>query len=83
MEQKYLDFVIKFVDYYVNEDGTILGYEKEKYSTDDLSESRVLFDLYKYLLYFDEEPPEVRFTLLAIFALRFYIYTYNIILQNK
>ena len=43
-----LDFVIKFVDYYVREDGTILGYEKDKYSTDDLSESRVLFDLYKY-----------------------------------
>ena len=39
-EQKYLDFVIKFVDYYVREDGTILGYEKDKYSTDDLSESR-------------------------------------------
>lgn len=47
-EQKYLDFVIKFIDYYVNEDGSIKGYEMEKYSTDDVSESRILFDLYKY-----------------------------------
>ncbi|MDE5565431.1 MAG: glycoside hydrolase family 88 protein, partial [Anaeroplasmataceae bacterium] len=46
--KKYLDFVIKFVDFYVSEDGSILGYEKEKYSTDDVSESRILFDLYEY-----------------------------------
>lgn len=47
-DEKYLDFVKKFVDYYVREDGTILGYEMEKYSTDDVSESRILFDLYKF-----------------------------------
>ncbi len=47
-DSKYLDFVIKFVDYYVDEDGNILGYEKENYSTDDVAESRILFDLYKY-----------------------------------
>ncbi len=46
--KKYLDFVIKFVDYYVHDDGTILGYKLEKYSTDDLSESKILFDLYEY-----------------------------------
>ncbi len=46
-DKKYFDFVKKFVDYYVSEDGSILGYEKEKYSTDDMSESRILFDLYK------------------------------------
>ena len=46
-DKKYFDFVKKFADYYVNEDGTILGYNKEKYSTDDMSESRILFDLYK------------------------------------
>ncbi len=45
---KYLNFVKSFVDYYVHEDGTILGYDKEKYSTDDVSETRVLFDLYEY-----------------------------------
>ena len=45
-DDKYLDFVKRFVDYYVKEDGSILGYEMEKYSTDDVSESRILFDLY-------------------------------------
>ncbi len=45
---KYLNFVKSFVDYYVYEDGTILGYDKEKYSTDDVSETRILFDLYDY-----------------------------------
>ena len=47
-DNKYLEFVKNFVDYYIAEDGTILGYNKEKYSTDDVAESRVLFDLYKY-----------------------------------
>ena len=47
-DKKYLDFVIKFVDYYVREDGTIFGYDPKKYSTDDLSESKILFDLYEY-----------------------------------
>ena len=47
-EEKYLKFVKTFVDFYVHEDGTILGYSKEKYSTDDVSETRVLFDLYAH-----------------------------------
>lgn len=47
-EEKYFSFVKNFVDFYVHEDGTILGYDKEKYSTDDVSETRVLFDLYAY-----------------------------------
>ena len=47
-DEKYLDFVKRFVDFYVREDGSILGYEMEKYSTDDVSESRILFDLYKF-----------------------------------
>lgn len=44
----YLDFVISFVDYYVADDGSIRGYEPTKYSTDDVCESRILFDLYDY-----------------------------------
>ncbi len=44
--QTYLDFVKKFVDYYVFDDGTIRGYDFTRYSTDDICESRVLFDLY-------------------------------------
>lgn len=46
--EKYLDFVIKFVDYYVDSNGNIRGYDSSHYSTDDVSESRILFDLYKY-----------------------------------
>lgn len=45
-DEKYIDFVKKFVDYYVFEDGTIRGYDPLKYSTDDVCESKILFDLY-------------------------------------
>ena len=45
--KKYSDFVERFVDYYVKEDGSILGYDKEKYNLDDVNEGRVLFPLYK------------------------------------
>ncbi len=44
--EKYINFVKSFVNYYVNEDGTILGYDISKHSTDDICESRILFDLY-------------------------------------
>ena len=47
-ESKYLDFVVNFVDYYVFEDGSIRGYDPKKFSTDDVCESRILFDLYAY-----------------------------------
>lgn len=46
-EQKYFDFAEKFIDYYVSEDGSILGYDVEKFNLDDINEGRVLFDLYK------------------------------------
>ncbi len=46
-QKKYLDFVINFANYYVNTDGTIRGYDPTHYSTDDISQSRILFDLYK------------------------------------
>ena len=45
-EQKYIDFVLNFVDYYVSDNGNILGYDPTKFSTDDVCESRILFDLY-------------------------------------
>ncbi len=47
-EEKYLDFVKRFADYYVFEDGSIRGYNHENYSTDDVCESRILFDLYEF-----------------------------------
>lgn len=45
--KKYSDFVERFIDYYVADDGTILGYDKAKYNLDDVNEGRVLFPLYK------------------------------------
>lgn len=45
-DEKYIDFVKRFVDFYVFEDGSIRGYDPSKYSTDDVCESRILFDLY-------------------------------------
>ena len=45
--KKYLEFIDKFVDYYVFEDGSIRGYELDTYNVDNLNEGRVLFDLYR------------------------------------
>ena len=46
-EAKYADFAESFIDYYINEDGSILGYSMDKFNLDDVNEGRVLFDLYK------------------------------------
>lgn len=46
-EKKYADFADRFIDHYVSEDGSILGYSREKYNLDDINEGRTLFDLYK------------------------------------
>ncbi len=46
-DKKYFDFVKSYIDFFVNEDGTINGYNREHYSIDDVAESRILFDLYK------------------------------------
>ncbi|HEY8405812.1 MAG TPA: glycoside hydrolase family 88 protein [Acholeplasma sp.] len=46
-DSKYLTFVDSFIDYYVFDDGTIRGYDPHEYSTDDVSESKVLFRLYE------------------------------------
>lgn len=46
-EKRYLDFAESFIDYYVSDDGSILGYDKAKYNLDDINEGRVLFDLYE------------------------------------
>ena len=46
-EKKYSDFAESFIDYYVSEDGSMLGYSQDKYNLDDVNEGRVLFDLYR------------------------------------
>ncbi len=45
-DKKYLDFVTNFIDYYVDEDGNILGYNEEDYNCDNINEGKVLFMLY-------------------------------------
>ena len=45
-DQKYFDFAERFIDYYVKDDGSILGYDITKYNLDDINEGRVLFELY-------------------------------------
>jgi len=47
-KEKYLDFLKKWIDYYINEDGTINGYDYTHYSTDDASQSKILFDMYEF-----------------------------------
>ena len=43
---KYRRFVLEFMDYYVSDDGSMLGYDVNKYNLDDVNEGRVLFDVY-------------------------------------
>ena len=46
-EKKYSDFAERFIDYYIGDDGSIRGYDMDKYNLDDINEGRVLFDLYR------------------------------------
>jgi len=64
--QKYFDFAENFIDYYVNEDGSILRYDKLKYNLDDINEGKVLFELYtktkkeKYRLAIDVQYEQIK-----------------------
>jgi len=46
-QARYYDFAEKFLDYYVREDGSLLGYQEEDYNLDNLCEGRPLFDVYR------------------------------------
>jgi unsaturated rhamnogalacturonyl hydrolase len=46
-EKRYSDFVERFIDHYVFEDGSLRGYSIGQYNLDNINEGRVLFDLYK------------------------------------
>ena len=46
-EQAYFDFVERFIDSYILEDGTIRTYHPEKFNLDDINEGRVLLPLYR------------------------------------
>lgn len=46
-EKRYFDFAENYLDYYVREDGSMLGYREEEYNLDNICEGRVLFDVYE------------------------------------
>ena len=47
-EEKLLRFVDDFMGYYISEDGSIDGYELEKYNIDSINSGKILFRLYDY-----------------------------------
>ena len=46
-QQRYYDFAENFLDYYVREDGSLLGYREEDYNLDNICEGWVLFDVWR------------------------------------
>lgn len=46
-DQKYLDFADNFIDYFVQEDGSIKSYNPLEYNLDNVNAGKTLFDLYK------------------------------------
>ncbi len=46
-DHRYFDFAEGFIDHFVQEDGSILTYQPEKFNLDDINEGRVLFELYE------------------------------------
>ena len=45
-EPRYFKFAESFIDWFVEENGTIRSYDRKKYNLDDINEGRVLFPLY-------------------------------------
>lgn len=47
-EQAYFSFLENFIDFYINEEGEILGYDYEAMNSDSINEGKVLFFLYQH-----------------------------------
>lgn len=45
--RKYLDFADAFIDYFVQEDGSITSYHPQEYNLDNVNAGKTLFDLYE------------------------------------
>ena len=45
-DQKYLDFSKNFIDYFVQEDGSIQTYDPKEYNLDNVNQGKNLFTLY-------------------------------------
>lgn len=46
-DSHYLEFADTFIDYFVNEDGSIASYNPQEYNLDNVNAGKTLFDLYK------------------------------------
>ncbi len=46
-DSEYFDFAERFIDYYIDENGDIRGYDASSFNLDDINEGRVLFELYE------------------------------------
>lgn len=46
-KEKYLAFADRFIDYFVNEDGSIRSYDPQEYNLDHVNAGKTLFDLYE------------------------------------
>ncbi len=46
-EHRYLDYIKKNIDYYVQDDGNIKTYEMDKFNLDNISSGRAVLNLYK------------------------------------
>ena len=44
--KKYFDFAEKYIDHRIQEDGTIIGYNKDELNLDNINEGKNLFTLY-------------------------------------
>ncbi len=45
--EQYLQFADAFIDYFVQEDGSILSYDPKEYNLDNVNAGKTLFDLYR------------------------------------
>lgn len=45
--EKYLEFADAFIDYFVQEDGSIASYDPKEYNLDNVNAGKTLFDLYE------------------------------------
>lgn len=46
-DKKYFDFIVKTMDHFIEEDGSINGYRLEEYNIDHLNNGKILITLYK------------------------------------
>ncbi len=46
-KEEYLTFADHFIDYFVNDDGSIRSYDPEEYNLDNVNAGKTLFDLYE------------------------------------